>query len=482
MSSGESASLERSREGGAGSLPSALLLVVAVLLVPGLLAYGLATTEELKVMAVVVAVLGALLVLARPFWGLAFFVALLFFRPEELLPALQGTHLSLAVALLTLVATWFQFFLKREKPVHTPLNMMILGFGTIAVLSTLGVGTTAEAAQDIGKLVSLVFLILYIVRTRSLYRSFVTAIILFSVYLACYSIYRYFTGGVLEYEGGGVRTLATGIFGDPNDLAGTIVAVLALVLARVSTSRGFMRGVYSLLAGLMVWAIFLTNSRGGMLALLLVCFGFFMVFVRQKWVGLVLALVIGSLLLVAGPSRMRTFDRTEESANERFWYWDTALWQLRDRPLTGVGYRQFPDYNGGKTAHNSFVLCFAELGLPGYFFWMGCIYYCFRRRPRGDLPQGEGVDEEDDEEARRDLLGARLALAGFLAAGFWISRTYVAPLYLLLSLPIAAQLAASGGREVFPFKFQERVKDWGWIGLICLGSILFIFVLVQMCK
>ncbi len=56
-----------------------------------------------------------------------------------------------------------------------------------------------------------------------------------------------------------------------------------------------------------------------------------------------------------------------------------ALWQkgieiIRAHPLLGVGmgnYGQFTD--NGLTAHNSYVLCAAELGFFGYFFWLGMI-------------------------------------------------------------------------------------------------------------
>ena len=33
----------------------------------------------------------------------------------------------------------------------------------------------------------------------------------------------------------------------------------------------------------------------------------------------------------------------------------------------------FANQNGGHTAHNSFVLCLAELGIVGYMLWMGLL-------------------------------------------------------------------------------------------------------------
>jgi len=74
-------------EVGTAAAPiSPVLLLVAGLLLPGLLAYTLVTTNETQVVAVVLGVLGLLVILARPFWGFIFFVGPLYTRPEESFP------------------------------------------------------------------------------------------------------------------------------------------------------------------------------------------------------------------------------------------------------------------------------------------------------------------------------------------------------------------------------------------------------------
>jgi putative inorganic carbon (HCO3(-)) transporter len=171
---------------------------------------------------------------------------------------------------------------------------------------------------------------------------------------------------------------------------------------------------------------------------------------------------------------MTSFDAGEESANSRFWFWVNGVEQMAHRPLLGVGYGGFPDLNDGMTAHNSFVLCFAETGLIGYFFWMGCIYYCFKRRAESAVARHEGETGGEADAGGESLLGARLALAGFLVAAFWISRTYVPVLYLLFSLPAAQLSAFAGPAGGIPEGGTGR--DGGRIALLCLGSILFIYL------
>jgi O-antigen ligase len=341
---------------------------------------------------------------------------------------------------------------------------MMVGFALSAIASAIPLGTAGDVAQEVGKLVALVVLILNLVRTPERYRALVTALLIFTAYLACYSAYLYFTGQALKVHDI-QRSQTTGIFGDPNDLAATIASGLALALSRVATTRKWPRLFHLGLSGLYIFAILLTNSRGGMLSLLIVAGGFFWVYVKHKSAALLLAAIAMSVAFVAAPSRMRTFDRTEESANTRFWFWHAGIEQFKMTPVLGSGFGTFPSINGGMTAHNSFVLCFTELGLVGYFFWMGCIYYCFRPSP---APPDEG---SPPGALKEDLLGAKLALAAFLVAGFFLSRTYVPILYVFLSLPIAAQVAYSVDLDPFKQLASRRARDYAWIFSLCIMSI-----------
>jgi putative inorganic carbon (hco3(-)) transporter len=475
-----------------------LILLVAGLVVPAILAYALGTVSEMRVLAVVIALVGALTVLARPFWGLILFVALLYTRPEEAIPELAGTRLTLGMSLLTLVAMYFQMVLNRQPMTRTPVAGLFVAWGVWAALGALPYGTWEIAAQELGRLVILVLLILNLVRTPAQYRAFASAVILFTAYLAGYSIQRYFTGGALvrtDWKEAILQTQATGIFGDPNDLAATIVAGLALVFIRFKASQALMRWVYAALGGLFLWAIFLTNSRGGMLALLTVVGGYILVTSRKKALAFSCIPLVLGLILVVSPARMTNFDSDDGSANSRFWYWHAGLMELKANPVMGVGYGRFMDINGGMTAHNSFVLCFTELGLPGYLLWMGCLYYGFRRRKQtGDAdPPVDRTDARLQElqalaaspprgSPDMELLGSRLALAGFLMGAFWISRTYTPIMVLIMVLPTVAQTACAHGPDRPEPITWPRAVDWARIAGVSIASIVFIKAMTDFYK
>jgi putative inorganic carbon (hco3(-)) transporter len=404
--------------------------------------------------------------------GLIFFVALLFTRPEETIAGLEGLHLTLFVSVVTLIGMVTRMKKDTIPFVRTPVNGMLAGFFLTAVFASLGPGTTSAAIMDIMRLVMLALLVINLIRTRESYHRLVIALIVFTSYLAFYTIYLFNAGQVIVQDGE-MRTKASGIFSDPNDLAATFVAGLALVFARLLCGRSRQTLLYVALAGVLLYAIFLTNSRGGMLALMATMVGCFWQTKLPKPVKIA-CMVLGTLVVlgVAG-GRMTNFDSKEASANSRFWFWSNGCDMLISSPLLGVGYNQFQDHNGGMTAHNSFVLCFGELGALGFYFWMGCIYWCLRRLPL----QESGI--ELSREDRMDLFGSRMALIGYLVASFYLSHTYSPILFVYLSLPVAAQLiygdVASRNWQDYPLTGQHR----GRIILICIALFFFIRTLAE---
>src|SRR5262249_52792223 len=126
----------------------------------------------------------------------------------------------------------------------------------------------------------------------------------------------------------------------------------------------------------------------------------------------------------------------DESASERIVAWTEGLEMLKAQPILGVGYGQFLDHHT-LTAHNSLVLCLAETGLVGGFLWVGLLVAtAFELHGVRNLRGASSFDEA----ARQCAVGLQLSLAGYVAAAFFLSRTFVPILYLIVGL--AAALAA----------------------------------------
>ena len=248
--------------------------------------------------------------------------------------------------------------------------------------------------------------------------------------------------------------------------------------------------------------MFIAQSRGGMLALIITAAGALWgsPLSKSKKIGLFAVCLVGFL---AASGRMTNFDSHEESANMRFWFWYNGVNILRDHPFLGVGYAQFVNYNGGMWAHNSFVQCFAELGLIGYFFWMGAIYFAFLGNPKSahidyldrlrgivhfHTPVASNMPSYASREAAVQAAdhtpgAARLALAAYLTASFWLTHTFSPILYVLLCLPAIAQAALTvptiaGAGATSQERRISRI-DIAKIAAISLASVVFIKLLTE---
>lgn len=450
--------------------PSIWLLLIAVAALPGIIGYAMAAGDETQVFAIALASCAAIACLWQPFAGLLIFLTLFYTRPEESIPVLAGMHFTLIVAILTLIGMAVQFSVDRIHFVRSPVIGMTFGVLLASVASVLPGGDITVPGEDMGRYLILVFLILNLVRTKDRYDSFVTAIICLSVYLSAYSLYLYFSGQVVIKDDGEGRSQGTGIFADPNDLAAAIVPAVALALQRFNSRPWAQKWLYGTAIAVLLIGIITAASRGGLIALMVTAIGSVLISKASK--STKTALILGTVMVFLSMSgRITNFDTQEASANSRFWFWYNGVNQLMAHPLLGVGYNQFSSVNGGFVAHNSFVQCFAEIGLIGYFFWIGATYFAMRHMhawPKGLTTPGSGAAKS-----------ARLALTAYLVASFWLSHTFNPQLYVVLCVPKAADAAAvDEARGNVPESSLQpvpiRKADYGYIAAICLGSILFI--------
>jgi O-antigen ligase len=157
---------------------------------------------------------------------------------------------------------------------------------------------------------------------------------------------------------------------DPNEVALTITALgLSLLIAFALRKHG---PGWKLVAAagvtLVAVTIQMTQSRGGLAAALIVPAVYL---VRRHGFG---ALV--PAILVAIPVLMlasRGGENADVSTLNRYEAWATGLNMFQDSPIFGVGARMFSAHHF-LTAHNSFVLTLAELGLIGQFLFITIVY------------------------------------------------------------------------------------------------------------
>jgi putative inorganic carbon (HCO3(-)) transporter len=249
------------------------------------------------------------------------------------------------------------------------------------------------------------------------------------------------------------RVHSVGFFDDPNDFAQMIVSLLPWLVLFYRPGK-WLRNVVFVGVPLAVFGatIFLTHSRGALLGIAAMLF-----FGVRKALGptktVLLIAVMGVGAVASGFLGGRSLSTKEESAEGRIEAWIEGFGMLRSSPLFGVGYMNFTDFNW-LTAHNAFVLCFAELGLVGFFFWIALIVLAFQavNQVAENAPAGSDIRQ----------MGAlmRASLLGFMACSWFLSRTYQPTLYVLLALCVASWHIATKSDESWRVEAASKSTPW----------------------
>ena len=270
------------------------------------------------------------------------------------------------------------------------------------------------------------------------------------------------------------RARSMGFLTDPNDFGQALVMGLPLLFGAFSASKKIRSfALIGMPAAAIMYAIYLTHSRGALLGFAALFF-----FGIKKRFGLFkTALMLALLVLVSSAAAElaggREFSADEESAGGRIDAWGEGLRMLVWHPLLGVGYGNFTDFHY-YTAHNTFVLCFSELGLVGYFLWVGILVISFKGLNR----TMQQFSEQRDENRWAEVL--KTSLLGFLVCACFLSRTYVPNLYILLALCICAS-QYNQGQSISTTEVPTQPILWMRSSIvISLTSIVFIFIIVTL--
>jgi len=242
------------------------------------------------------------------------------------------------------------------------------------------------------------------------------------------------------------RLRGLGEINDPNDFGQILVCEIPLLFLFWRPKKNIRNFAFVILPScLLLVAIYLTHSRGALVALAAVV----LVAARRR-IGAVAAVVVAGGLLAGALALQFTGGRALSvgAGEERTALWGGGLQILKSYPLFGVGFNQLADYIG-QTAHNSIVVCVAELGLFGLFFWALFLLATARSTLQIALPQNvqEAEITEADEnpslftvwkgpalnKAETNRVGhcLLLCLTGFLVAGCFLSRAFVLTFFLL---------------------------------------------------
>lgn len=376
------------------------------------------------------------------YFTLLAYVLVLFVRPQEWVPFMYGWRIQFVLMIVAGFVWLFMLISPREgKYRDAPQNWLMGGLFGAILLSHLGHGYAwglQNAFSDFGKTVLLYFCVVTMVTTERRLRYLIITIAIGGLFLATHGILQGVTGygfadarPLLQQKT--VRVIAFGIFSDPNDLALMLVSIMPFLLQRgLTKGTGFIRRAFNLVLVIpLAVCIYYTNSRGGWLGLGAMLTA--VIFLNySKKVGIVLA-VAGFLgMLALGPSRMGTVTAQESSAAGRIQAWGAGNRMLKQSPVWGRGYGMFDEASGiNMVAHNSYVHCWSELGLLGYFFWLALLLTSLKDGwALTKIRPTDPAIAEWPAYAKASVA----SLVGYMSSAVFLSRTYIVPLYLFLAI------------------------------------------------
>lgn len=268
------------------------------------------------------------------------------------------------------------------------------------------------------------------------------------------------------------RARGRGFLQDPNDLAQQLLTSLPFLWLAWKRSNHVRNLVMVLLpASILIYGAYLTRSRGGAITLMVLC----LLGVRRS-VGKLARNAIGAALFAFLPA-IQIAGRSmavDASARGRVEAWSAGLQMLRTSPIFGAGFGFFTMHHE-RTAHNSFVLAFSELGLFGYFFWTGLLLVSISELKTIDALPGKDPTEV---ELKRWAAIIKTTLYSFMAAALFLSRTYIMTLYLLLGLVVVLmEIARKARKPVFRIQWSNfcgRVLGFD------LASIAVVYVFIRL--
>ena len=303
----------------------------------------------------------------------------------------------------------------------------------------------------------------------------------------------YFLGMSNEHKEWFYRLRGQGEINDPNDFAQLIVCVLPLMFFFWQKGKKVRNFLFVLVpVGILLWGAFLTHSRGSILALMAL-----VVVALRKKIGTVPSIILAAVLFAGASATGYTGGRdiSASAGEDRTELWGDGLQLLKAHPLFGIGFGNMPDAIG-KTAHNTIVVCAAELGLCGLFFWSYVPVSEHSRCVSRRVAQERHREKAGCALRNRVRFAAAFALqfltrlisddwqrllvlsfTGFMVTGWFLSRAFVLTLFLLGGLTeVAFQMALQRGMVSPRLPFGRILR---YSGLMTIGFILVMWITLR---
>lgn len=290
------------------------------------------------------------------------------------------------------------------------------------------------------------------------------------------------------------RIRGLGIIHDPNDFAQLLVCVIPLIFIFWRPKQSFQNIAFVIVpVSILVGGVFLTHSRGSLLALTAVA-----TVAGRRRIGTIPSAVLAGCFLIGAMAIQFSGGRdiSATAGEDRTALWGEGIAVLRTHPFFGVGLDQLPEYTDNHlTAHNSVIVCASELGLFGFYFWSVFLFTSLKDAYDTSTPErvseavpivreespfpgsAKTIETLDKEEINTLGRSVFLSLFGYLVAGWFLSRAVVITLFMLGGLSqVVYQMALDRGMIA---KRLPSAKIFKYSAVLAFGLLLALYIMIR---
>lgn len=384
------------------------------------------------------------------FWAVCGYLFIEYVRPQSIVPALDFLpwgKMFIALAFLT----WL--FDSKQRWVSDPTNKWMVLFGATIVLSSL---TAYWPDESMSKLMDffgwfiIYFLIINIVNTEKRLYLFLLLFLFASFKLSQHGARTWAMRG-FSFENWGLMG-PPGPFQNSGELSVQMLMFMPIAYRLAVAIRPWLSRIkfwfMMLLPVTAAMTVAGASSRGSQLGLAVQMYH---TFLKGRWslrtTVLAIAVVVAGGMLLPEEQWDRFRDAgSDDTSQQRLLYWKHGLEMIRDHPVLGVGYYNFPPYyalnhpddimfGSAQLPHNIFIQVGTDAGITGLLLYGALIIVGFRGN--------RAIRRRLGNDRRHWLYGVSFgydaALIGFLIAGQFVTIGYYPFMWIQLALIAATR-------------------------------------------
>ncbi|MGW1598132.1 O-antigen ligase family protein [Streptomyces sp. NPDC002343] len=329
-----------------------------------------------------------------------------------------------ALSALVVVCCAVRLLRARRRPL-TPAAAVILGLPVAGLVPAALHAASADAAiTGLGRYLQIFVLVpaavVLLLRGRADFRLLAWSFVALALWQGAVGAHQYVTRTGASYQGQDVRAVGTFGVADVMGMATVVscglVCAVGLALGRTAPRE---RAVAVVCALVLPVPLALSFSRGAWIATAVTLAVQLLLAGVRRAARVAAAVLAAGVVLVGGlgvgtamlreriDSIARVADAPDQSVTDRYTMWAAAAGMWRDRPLTGVGLKAFPEYRDGHASlalssgsdtegagaafrrqpllspHNMYLLVLGEQGLIGLLClaggWLALLVCALRR-------------------------------------------------------------------------------------------------------